>query len=93
MTQEQAPICWTIRADRREVDLEEALAELRFLEQAMNFGLEPMSAQALEALPDGGAFRDFVPVATISSLRIDTLEEVAEELLGEFGFRVDFLKA
>jgi hypothetical protein len=84
---------WTVRADRRDADLERLRAELLELDQTLE-GLRVtlVDPQQVEDAPDGGAFRDFLPVAQASARSEQVLEVMAEELLLEFGFLVDFLK-
>jgi hypothetical protein len=89
-----AVVEWIIRADRREADLarvQRELAELGQTLEGLSVTLAP--AAALAAAPDGGAFRDFVLVGTARAQDVRVLEAMAEELLLDFGFLVDFLKA
>lgn len=84
---------WIVRADRRDADLERLRAELQELERTLE-GLQVVlvDPRQVEEAPDGGAFRDFWEVARASAGDEQVLEVMAEELLLEFGFLVDFLK-
>lgn len=84
---------WTVRMDRREGRFEAVCSEMRLLEATLEgLSLEMISPKEFEDAPDEGAFRDFHPIAYASAPDDRILEAMAEELLLEFGFLVDFLK-
>ena len=83
---------WTVRADRRTADFEAVRAELLSLAETL-VGLEVELVDRLDfdAATDAGAFRDFVPIAVARAPDLAILEAMAEELLLEFGYRLDVL--
>lgn len=84
-------ISWIVRIDRRKSSREEVLEELQSLGLSIqDLSVDVVPEQTYWDAPDAGAFRDFVPVATISHVSIEALEVVAEELLLTFGWLVDF---
>ena len=87
----QGVISWTVRIDRRKASREDVLEELQSLGLSIqDLAVDVVAEQTYWDAPDGGAFRDFIPVATISHRSIEALEVVAEELLLTFGWLVDF---
>ncbi|RAL20960.1 hypothetical protein DL240_14920 [Lujinxingia litoralis] len=84
---------WSVRADRRNVDLSHLQSELNALGATVQ-GLRVETAEAAHFwnAPDQGAFRDFVAVGSISHSELRALEIVAEELIGEFGWTIDFTR-
>ncbi len=77
-----------IRADRR-AQIDAALREeIRQLAASIEgVGLE--WAKDFEGARDEGGFRDFAPVAAISAADVRILEALVEELLVEFGYKID----
>ena len=85
-------IQWTVRMDRRVVDhraLQDTLTTYHMGIEHLH--VEVFDAHFIETLPDAGTFRDFIPVAILSHPSEAALEYVAEALLEDFGWRVDFL--
>lgn len=87
------PHRWRVRTDRRVADLAALRARLTRLDEAVD-GLVVVfdDDEFIDAAPDQGAFRDFTPVATLRAPHPATLEYVAELLLEEFGWIVDFVE-
>ena len=84
---------WTVSTDRRKGDRPHLLRELQELAGTIDgLHLEILPAEDYHQSPDGGGFRDFAPLAIISHPSLQALEIVAEELLAEFGWLVDFSK-
>jgi hypothetical protein len=82
---------WQVRVDRRKIALELVQHELEALVAGVQgVSLELAEERSFEGAPDGGAFRDFTPVATISCAASAPLEYIAEELLEHFGWAIDF---
>ena len=82
---------WEVRVDRRRGEPERVSQALEALALGVEgMGFEAVTLEAFEGAPDGGKFRDFIPLGTISHLREEALAYVAEELLHEFGWGVDF---
>ena len=84
---------WTVSTDRRKGDPARLLHELQELAASIEgLHLEVLPEDDYHQSPDGGGFRDFAPLAVISHQSLAALEIVAEELLAEFGWLVDFSK-
>ncbi len=82
---------WTLSVDRRKADREQMIGELRSLEQSVkDLRVDIFDADEYWNAADRGAFRDFVPFATLSHPHREGLEYVAEDLLERFGWLVDF---
>jgi len=82
---------WTVRADRRVLDLTDLRAALEDLARGVEGLLvQHVSEDDFEDAPDAGAFRDFTPVATLSHEHDAVREYAAEPLIHDFGWRVDF---
>jgi hypothetical protein len=82
---------WTLSVDRRKADREQMIAELRALEDGVkDLEVEIFDEDDYRKAADGGAFRDFVPLARLSHPHREGLEYVAEDLLERFGWLVDF---
>ncbi len=82
---------WTLSVDRRKADREEMIAELRTLEEGVrDLEIDIFPEDRYWQAADRGAFRDFVPFATVTHPHRDGLEYVAEDLLERFGWLVDF---
>jgi hypothetical protein len=85
---------WALRADRRQLPWARLRAELLGLAQTLEgLRVELIPEDRYMEQPDGGAFRDFGPVATLHSDELGVLEAAAEELLLEFGFLIDLQDA
>lgn len=85
------PLQWTVRIDRRQADRNAIIALLDQLAKSVQqLQVEITDDDEFWNTADIGAFRDFVPVAVISHPAEAGLEYVAEELLEEFGWLVDF---
>lgn len=82
-------IQWRVRADRRVVSWARVAAELSELVETLE-GLEVVWSEDYDQAPDQGAFRDFAAVATVRAADKRVLEAMAEEMLLELGFSVDF---
>jgi|GEM_PF-3300012 len=84
-------VTWTLSVDRRKAQRAAIIEELDALAGGVQdlvvdiFGEEDYWDAA-----DQGAFRDFVPFATLSHPHTEGLEYVAEALLETFGWLVDF---
>lgn len=84
---------WTLSVDRRKADREQMIAELESLEASVkDLQVDIYDADEYWNAADSGAFRDFVPFATMSHPHREGLEYVAEDLLDRFGWLVDFRK-
>lgn len=82
---------WEVRTDRRQPRRPELLAELRALGSSIEgLSVEVLTEEEYLTGPDGGGFRDFATLARISHQEERALELVAEELIGLFGWLVDF---
>ena len=82
---------WQVRIDRRKVELELVQDELvALVDGVQGVSLELEEERSFEGAPDGGAFRDFTPVAPLSCHDPKPLEYIAEELLDTFGWAIDF---
>lgn len=82
---------WTLSVDRRKADRAQMIEELRALEETVkDLQIDIFKADEYWNAADGGAFRDFVPFATMSHPHREGLEYVAEDLLERFGWLVDF---
>lgn len=82
---------WTLSVDRRKADRQQMIDELRSLEASVkDLAVEIIDADEYWNAADRGAFRDFVPFATLSHPHRAGLEYVAEDLLERFGWLVDF---
>ncbi len=84
---------WIVRADRNALDLElvqEDLDELGRTIEGLEIELIPATdwVSAIES----NHMRDFVEIGAMSAGNVRILDIVAEELLAEFGFNVDFKK-
>lgn len=80
---------WTVKADRRRAKIDPIIRRLRSLEESVQ-GLEVSFVDdAFEQAPDAGNFRDFAPLAKISHDKTRALKVVAEELITQFGWRID----
>lgn len=84
-------ITWTLSVDRRKANRDEIIEALNALEA----GVQGLSITIFDDehywnAPDHGAFRDFVPFATVTHAQRAGLEYVAEDLLEQFGWLVDF---
>ena len=82
---------WTLSIDRRKADRNAIIETLNELKNGVQ-GLEVElfdEAHYWEA-GDSGAFRDFIAIARISHSHREGLEYVAEDLLEQFGWLVDF---
>lgn len=85
---------WAIRTDRRDGDRDGILQELEALASSIDgLHLDVHPEDAFFDGPDGGGFRDFAPIATLSHPDLRALELVAEELVLQFGWRIDFSKS
>lgn len=82
-------IQWRVRADRRVVSWARVASELSEIVETLD-GLEVVWCEDYDQAPDQGAFRDFVAVATAQAADKRVLEAMAEELLLELGFCIDF---
>lgn len=77
--------------DRREADREAIISALRELEAGVQgLKVELLDEQDYWDAADSGAFRDFIALATLSHTHREALEYVAEDLLEQFGWLVDF---
>lgn len=84
---------WTLKADRRTLDKEALQKELAMLEESVqDLQVELLATHLFDEGPDAGGFRDFAPFAHISHPHLAALEIVAEELLTQFGWLIDFQK-
>ena len=84
---------WTLSVDRRKADREQMIAELESLGEVIkDLQVDIFEADEYWNAADSGAFRDFVPFATLSHPHREGLEYVAEDLLERFGWLVDFRK-
>ncbi len=82
---------WTVRIDRRQADRNAVIDLLNLLAKSVQqLQVEITADDEFWNTADIGAFRDFVAVAVISHPAEAGLEYVAEELLEEFGWLVDF---
>ncbi len=82
---------WTVRIDRRQANRDDVIALLNQLAKSVQqLQVEITADDEFWNTADIGAFRDFVSVAVISHPAEAGLEYVAEELLEEFGWLVDF---
>jgi hypothetical protein len=82
---------WTLSVDRRKADRAQMIDELRALEDTVkDLQIDIYEEDEYWNAADGGAFRDFVPFATMSHPHREGLEYVAEDLLERFGWLVDF---
>lgn len=64
--------------------------ELTLLDQ----GIEHLSVEFIagfDSIDDEGTFRDFAPYAILRHPHQEVLEQLAEDLLDEFGWTIDFL--
>jgi hypothetical protein len=82
---------WTLSVDRRKADRAQLIEELRALEETVkDLQIDIFEEDEYWNAADSGAFRDFVPFATMSHPHREGLEYVAEDLLERFGWLVDF---
>jgi hypothetical protein len=82
---------WTLSVDRRKAERVQLLTELRALEDTVkDLQINIFDEDEYWNAADHGAFRDFVPFATMSHPHREGLEYVAEDLLARFGWLVDF---
>jgi hypothetical protein len=87
------PATWTVRADRREADLDAIVALLRELDGGVDgLAVRVVDRERFELAPDAGAFRDFIPLAHLVHAHEDALHYVAEVLLEDFGWQVDIVR-
>lgn len=82
---------WTLSVDRRKAARAAIIEEL----DALAVGVQDLVVDIFAedqywSAADQGAFRDFVPFATLSHPHAEGLEYVAEALLETFGWLVDF---
>lgn len=85
-----SPAAWTLRIDRRVLEPARVRPELELLDQ----GIEHLRVEFIarfEALDDEGAFRDFAPYAILRHPHQEVLDQIAEDLLEDFGWVIDFL--
>jgi hypothetical protein len=76
----------TLSVDRRADVRDQVLAEVCSLGESINgFDYELFT----EERPDGGKFRDFVPIAWLRHAESDALFAVVEELIDIFGWAID----
>lgn len=84
---------WTLKADRRKIDKRALERELSLLaETVQGLQIQTLDSPSFDEGPDAGGFRDFAPFAHISHPHLEVLEIVAEELLINFGWLIDFQK-
>ncbi|AWV90632.1 hypothetical protein [Bradymonas sediminis] len=84
-------VTWTLSVDRRKAQRAAIIAELDALaEGVQDLTIEVFAEDHYWNAADHGAFRDFVPFATLSHPHAEGLEYVAEALLESFGWLVDF---
>ncbi|QDG52937.1 hypothetical protein FIV42_19975 [Persicimonas caeni] len=82
---------WTLSVDRRKADRAQMIAELELLAASVkDLQVDIFDEDEYWNAADSGAFRDFVPFATLSHPHRAGLEYVAEDLLERFGWLVDF---
>lgn len=80
---------WIIAVDRRRGNPELIAAELESLAQTVS-GLDvSQDVEGLARAPDAGKFRDFAPLAVLSSEHERILAWVLEELVDTFGWAID----
>ena len=92
MTEVATMTTWTIRADRRTAKFGVVAEELDDLAATLEgVSIQLVDRHSWDDAPDAGAFRDFHPIATVTGQR-QALEYLAEELVAEFGYQVDFLR-
>ena len=83
---------WIISADRRRSNPEAVRAELLNLcEGGLGLEIEFLD-DAQKNAPDAGKFRDFAPLATVTSEEERILAWLLEELVATFGWAVDLAR-
>lgn len=84
-------VTWTLSVDRRKAQRAAIIEELDALAAGVqDLAVEIFAEDHYWNAADQGAFRDFVPFATLSHPHSEGLEYVAEALLETFGWLVDF---
>lgn len=82
---------WTLKADRRKADYSQIVARLRSMQDSVEgLTISIIDRHRFELTSDKGNFRDFSPLVRISHDKLAALEIIAEELLLEFGWLIDF---